>query len=154
MSQENVELVRRTFAALERAFDAYWRDPRPIVKAMDAGELWPEWEEWFEYVHPEIVWQTVFLGDTFHGHRECVRVWDDYLRWADDYRATLEETEDLGGEHVYAVVALSGRGKHSGARMEARFYDVLTIRDGKIGRLEEYTSRDEALEASRRAQQS
>jgi hypothetical protein len=58
LSEEHVELVRRTFAALERAFDAYWRDPRPIVKAMDAGELWPDWEEWFEYVHPEIVWRA------------------------------------------------------------------------------------------------
>jgi ketosteroid isomerase-like protein len=36
--------------------------------------------------------------------------------------------------------------------MNARFYDVFTVRDGQIVRLEEYTARDEALEAARRAQ--
>ena len=31
MSQENLEVVRRYVEALEAAFAAYWRDPRPPV---------------------------------------------------------------------------------------------------------------------------
>jgi ketosteroid isomerase-like protein len=143
-----VEVVRRTMAALERAFDAYWRDPRPIVRAYEAGELWPEWEEWFAHIHPEIEWKTVFLGETFHGHEECVRVWHDFLRWADDYRVTLEKLDDLGGDRVYAEVSITGQSKDSRPQMATRFYDVITIRDGKIARLEEYTTREEALEAA------
>ena len=34
--------------------------------------------------------------------------------------------------------------------MATRFYDVITIRDGKIARLEEYTTREEALAAAGR----
>jgi len=149
MSVENVELVRRTMEVTERAFDAYWRDPRSVVGAMEDGTLWSEWREWFALVHPEIEWKTVFLGGTYHGPKECAAVWDDFLRWAEDYRPALEEVEDLGGDQVFAVLALAGRGKGSDARMNARFYDVFTIRDGKIARLEEYTTREEALEAAR-----
>ena len=71
------------------------------------------------------------------------------MRWAQDYRPALEEVEDLGGDQVFAILTLAGRGKGSDARMNARFYDVFTIRDGKIARLEEYTTREEALEAAR-----
>jgi ketosteroid isomerase-like protein len=150
MSQENVELVRRAFDALERAFDAYWKEPRSITAALEADD-WPEWREAFEYIHPQIEWQTVFLRETFHGHHEAARAWDDFLRWAEDYRPTLEEAEDLGGDRVLGVVGLVGQGKESAARMDARFYDVFTIQDGLIVRLKEYTTRAEALEAAGRA---
>jgi ketosteroid isomerase-like protein len=77
-----------------------------------------------------------------------VRVWHDFLRWADDYRVTLDEIEDLGKDRVYAEVSITGQSKDSSPRMATRFYDVITIRDGKIARLEEYTTREEALEAA------
>ena len=145
-----MEVARRTLVALDRALDAYWRDPRPIVRAYEEGELWPEWEEWFSYVHPEIEWKTVFLGETFHGHDECMRVWHDFLRWAADYRVQLEEIEDLGGDQVFMVLTIGGQGKDSDARMATRFYSVGTVRDGQITRLAEYLDRDEAMEAARR----
>ena len=150
MSAENVELTRRTLAALDRALEAYWRDPRPITRAYEDGELWPEWEDWFALVHPEIEWQTVFLGETFHGHHECVRVWNDFLRWAADYRVELEEIEDLGGDRVFVVLTITGQGRGSAARMGTRFFSVITIRDGQVARLLEYTDRDEAMEAASR----
>jgi ketosteroid isomerase-like protein len=150
MSQQNVELVRRAFDALERAFDAYWKEPRSIAEAIEADD-WPEWSESFAFIHPDVVWQTVLLGNTFHGHRECARAWDDFLRWASDYRPALDEVEDLAGDRVFAVVGLHGQSKDGGGRMDARFYDVFTVRDGLITRLEEYTTRAEALEAAGRA---
>ena len=66
MTKQNIEVVRRSFAALDRAFDSYWESPRSIAAAMEA-EDWPEWEEAFDYIHPDVEWQTVFLGETFHG---------------------------------------------------------------------------------------
>ena len=117
MSDDSVELVKRTLAALQRALDAYWRDPQPPLPAYDAGELWPEWEEWFALVHPDVEWRTIFVGDTFHGHRDCVRVWSDFLRWWRDYRVTLEEIEDLGGGHVFMVLMVSGQPQETDARV-------------------------------------
>lgn len=148
MSQENVETVRRFFEVTERFFDAYWKSPRSIAAAMEANDLWPEWREVLEYVHPQIEWQTVFLGETVRGQTEAAAAWDDFLTWAEDYRPSLEEVADLGGEHVFAVVALVGQGKNSGMRMDARFFDVITVREGLIVRIEEHTSREQALEAA------
>jgi ketosteroid isomerase-like protein len=148
VSQENLDVVRRCFEALERAFDAYWREPHSIADAMRAGELPPEWQEGWDYIHPEVEWETVFLRETFRGHLEAARAWDDFLRWATDYRPHLEEVEDLGSDRVLGVIALAGQGKGSDARMDARFYDVFTIRDGMIARLKEYTSREEAMDAA------
>ena len=149
MSKENMEVVRRSFAALDRAFDSYWASPRSIAAAMEA-EDWPEWEEAFDYVHPDVEWQTVFLGETFHGRAEVARAWDDFLKWAEDYRPSLETTEILGADRVFASVRLVGRSKgvRGGTVMNARFYDVFTIKDGRIVRLEEYATRAEALEAA------
>jgi ketosteroid isomerase-like protein len=148
MSEENVELVRRAFAALEDAFEAYWREPRSIAAAIESDDGSPEWRRAFEFLHPEVVWQTVLLGNTFRGHRECARAWDDFLRWAADYRPALEGIEDLGGDHVFAVVGLHGRSKEGGGRMDARFYDIFKVQNGLIVRLEEYSTRVEALEAA------
>jgi ketosteroid isomerase-like protein len=102
----------------------------------------------FERVHPEVEWQTVFLGQTYRGHLEAARAWDDFLDWATHYRPSLEDVADLRGDYAYAVVALVGKGKGSGMRMDARFYDVITVRDGLIVRIEEYTGRPEALQAA------
>jgi ketosteroid isomerase-like protein len=73
-----------------------------------------------------------------------------FLTWAEDYRPNLETTEILGADRVFASVKLVGEGKgpRSGTLMNARFYDVFTIRDGQIVRLEEYATRAEALEAA------
>ena len=129
-------MVRRTLAALEGAFAAYFREPRSIARAYEDGELWPEWQEWLNHLHPETEWKTVFLGDTFHGHAECLQVWSDYLRWADDYRATLEHIEDLGGDRVYTEVSVVGQSKDSRPLLGGRLYGLFTVRDGLITRLE------------------
>jgi ketosteroid isomerase-like protein len=148
MSKENVELVRRFMEAIERGFDAYWKDPRSIAAALEANDLWPEWEEVFDSVDPQVEWQTVFLAETHRGQLAAARVWDDFLTWAEDYRPSLENVEDLGGDHVSAVLALIGKGKDSRVEMGSRFFDVFTVREGLIVRIAEYTSRTEALEAA------
>jgi hypothetical protein len=39
MSHENVEVVRRYYDATQRAFTAYWEDPRSAADALPAGQL-------------------------------------------------------------------------------------------------------------------
>jgi hypothetical protein len=55
VSTENVELVRRNIGTMQLALNAYWRDPRSIVAALDADELWPKC-----YVEMAVAW-TDFL---------------------------------------------------------------------------------------------
>src|SRR5215213_3067930 len=119
MSQENVDVVRR-FLALE------------IDEALD-------------YADPGIVWNPVEEASA-QGH-QAVRASSD--RWKsewDDYEVMPEEFADMG-DRVVATVRLRGRGRGSGVEIDARFYDVYTLRHGKIVRMDQFSERSEALEA-------
>jgi ketosteroid isomerase-like protein len=148
MSQENVDVVRSFMDAVQRFFNAYWEDPRSIAEAVEADDLWPEYREVLTHVHPEVEWKTVFLGETHRGILATARVWDDYLKWAEDYRVALQEVTDIGDDRVYATLTLVGKAKAGGEPMNAQFFDVFTLRDELITRLEEYPDRAKALEAA------
>jgi ketosteroid isomerase-like protein len=120
MSQENVEIVRRFLSASV--------------------------EEAMPYADAEIVWNPVEELPT-EGHDAVL---DSLAHWKaewDDYEVLPEEFVD-SGEHVVATVRLKGRGRGSGVQIDARFYDVYTLREGKIVRMDQFTERSEALEAA------
>jgi ketosteroid isomerase-like protein len=122
MSQENVEIVRR------------------FVFSVFSDR------ESMEEAHPDIVWSPVEASAS-QGHdalRATLTRWES--SW-DDYEWTSEEFLDLG-DRVVATVHFRGRGRGSGIETEARFYEVYTVRDGKIIRMDEYTEREDALEAA------
>jgi ketosteroid isomerase-like protein len=99
------------------------------------------------YADPDIVWNPAEESAT-QGHA-AVRA--SLVRWKDewdDYALLPEEFEQMG-EHVVATVRLRGRGRASGAEVNARFYEVYTVRRGKIVRMDQYTEQSEALEAVR-----
>jgi ketosteroid isomerase-like protein len=119
MSQQNVEIVRR------------------FLK-VDVDEA-------LTYADPGIVWNPIEELAT-HGH-DAVRA--SLARWKaewDDYQLMPEEFMDMG-DRVVVTVRLRGRGRGSGVEIDARFYDVYTLRDGKIVRMDQFVERSEALEA-------
>jgi len=119
MSQENVEIVRTFLRA--------------------------EVEEALAHADPGIVWNPIEELPT-QGH-DAVRA--SLARWKaewEDYRLVPEELVDMG-DHVVVTVRLGGRGRGSGVEIDARFYDVYALRDGKIVRMDQFAERSEALEA-------
>ncbi len=119
MSQENVEIVRRF---------------------LKAGV-----EEALPYADPGIVWNPIEELPT-QGH-DAVRA--SLARWKgewDDYRLMAEEFVDRG-DSVVVTVRLGGRGRGSGIEIDALFYDVYTLRDGKIVRMDQFNDRSQALAA-------
>jgi ketosteroid isomerase-like protein len=122
MSQENVEIVHR------------------FLSVDDDDEA-------LTYADPAIVWNPIEELPT-QGH-DAVRA--SLTHWKadwDEYRVIPEEFVDVG-DRVVATVRLRGRGRGSGVEVDARFYDVYTLRDGKIIRMDQFTERSEALEAVR-----
>ena len=70
-------------------------------------------------------------------------------RWAsafDELKVTFEEIIDAG-DQVVVVAHHKGRGQASGVEVDTRFYEVYTLRQGKVSRVDEYIERAEALEA-------
>jgi ketosteroid isomerase-like protein len=119
MSEENVEIVRRFLAA--------------------------DMEEALAWADPGIVWNPIEESPA-QGH-EAVRA--SAVRWKsewDDYELIPEDFADMG-DCVLATVRLRGRGKGSGIEVDARFFDLYTLRDGKIIRMDQFAEESEALEA-------
>jgi ketosteroid isomerase-like protein len=120
MSQENVEIVRR-FLVVD------------------------DFDEALRCVDPDIVWNPVEESAT-QGH-DAVRA--STARWKsewDDYELIPEEFADAG-DRVVATVRFRARGRGSGIEVDGRLYDVFTLRDGKIVRMDQFTEQSEALEA-------
>jgi ketosteroid isomerase-like protein len=120
MSQENVEIVRRFLRA----------DVDEALPYADAGIVWNPIEELPTQGHDAV--------------RASLAHWK--AEW-DDYKVMPEEFVDLG-DRVVVTVRLRGRGRGSGIEIDARFYDVYTLHDGKIVRMDQFTERAEALEAA------
>jgi ketosteroid isomerase-like protein len=127
MSQENVEIVRRSFEAFLRGdFDG----------AMQA-------------FHPDIAYDLTRIspdGEVFEGH-EGVRT--GMRRWLgawDDYRMEVDEYVDAG-DSVLIFFRESGRGKGSGVWIEQSVAGVWTLHGGKVVRVAPFLDRSEALEA-------
>jgi hypothetical protein len=59
---------------------------------------------------------------------------------------TAEQFIDAG-ERVFVTAHFRGRGRASGIPVDARLYEVYTLSDGKIVRIDEFTDRDAAFQA-------
>jgi ketosteroid isomerase-like protein len=148
MSQENVEIVRRYSEAAERFFASYWADPRSLAAAVEADQPWPEAEAAMGFLHPEVEWKLAFADMTHHGRLDVARGWDEILDAVDDYRVTVREVTDLGGDQVFVTVERFLQGRQTGVEMSGLVFSLFTVRNGLIVRVRAYTDRAEALEAA------
>ena len=126
MSEENLEIVRRAFA--------YW-----VYGLGDRAEA----EAIFD---PNFVLNPTEEGPSYG----LDHIRDSYVRWAsawEDLQATAEEFIDAG-DRVVVRAYFRGRGRGSGVEVDARFYELYTLRGGKIVRHDEFTELEEALEAA------
>jgi ketosteroid isomerase-like protein len=74
--------------------------------------------------------------------------WDELMEGAENYSLQLMEVTDLESDRVLAVFGPSMEGRTSGIHVKAAFFAVVTLQDGLIARLDEYTDRREALAAA------
>jgi ketosteroid isomerase-like protein len=128
MSKEQVEIVRRAYAAWSQedrepalaffAEDVIWTparedpDPRPHRGREGVRRFWAQWEELF-----------------------------------DDIRIEPEEMLQVG-DGIVSLLHITGTGKGSGIDIDQRVYQVVRLRDQLIVRVDEFYDRSEALEAA------
>jgi ketosteroid isomerase-like protein len=84
---------------------------------------------------------------TFHGIDGMVESFRRWLEDFDEYSFEAERYEDHG-DRVLVAARESGRGSGSGASIESRIYCVLSLKDGKLLRYEEFYDEAAAREAA------
>jgi ketosteroid isomerase-like protein len=128
MSQENVEMIERMLSDARH-------NPAALYELLDDDVLW-EVTALDMPDHP-----STYYGP--EGVREFFRRWvGTFDEWG--YEAT--ETIDAG-DSVVVHIRQWGRGKGSGATAEGNFWQVLTIRHGKVIRGTHHQDKEQALEA-------
>jgi ketosteroid isomerase-like protein len=128
MSQENVEIVRRTMEAFMRGDD--------------------DFSEWFD---ADIKWTTAadepdpqtYCG--IEGIRSLVRVLFEEL-WESDFEVLSIEFIDAD-PHVIVPVRARVKARQSGVELEAEETYLYELRGHKVARVREYRTKREALEA-------
>jgi ketosteroid isomerase-like protein len=126
VSEENVAIVRAIFDG------GGTTSKEEILRALP--EVIPA------LFHPDAEWiEAPERVDTksYRGH-DGIR--DSFERWLehwDDYHFEAERFEDHG-DHVLVVARESGVGQGSGASTQATIFAVLTFRDGRVFRYQEF----------------
>jgi len=123
MSREDVEVVRRLFAAVDAE----------------------DWEAALGSFAPEVEWSP--LEGNFRGLQGVIEALVEWLEPWEEHTIEAEEVAEVG-HRVLAVVHLTGRGAGSGLEIDQRFFQIYAVRDGRIVRMTEFGTRAEALEAA------
>ena len=127
MSRENVEIVRRSYEALNR------RDLHAVLDRAD----------------PELVATSRVAaaeGTVYRGRDGLRRMLEDILSVFPDWAPQVLDARDLG-DTVLTQIRMRGRAVESGITLEEVGWQVIEFRDGKIVRMHGYGSEAEALEA-------
>jgi ketosteroid isomerase-like protein len=134
MSQENVEAVRKLFAA---------------IQGVDADNVEHRLDDVQEVFDPEVEWVAVphslLASEEYRGYDGVRRFWTQFLSAWDEYGIQVDELIDAG-DQVVAVMRLTGRTNQ--LEVDEARSSLLTFRDGRIVRIEPFANKAEALEAA------
>src|SRR2546426_587364 len=123
MSKENVDAVRGLFAALDSQ----------------------DWEAALGLFDAEVEWSPT--EGTYRGLEGVVSSLAEWLEPWEEHHIEAEEFTEVE-DRVLAVIHLTGRGVGSHMEIDQRFFQVYTVRNGKIIRMVEFVTRAGAFEAA------
>jgi len=128
MSQENVEMVRRAVAAVNRRdIEAY------LACCTDDVQLSTPLAD---------------VAGVYEGPDGIRRFFADVGDTGPDFQLTIERVEAIGPDRVLAFMLVAATGRASGLPQDARTGNVYDLAGGKIERIRIFVDRAEALEAA------
>jgi len=135
---------------LRRALTAYiWRSGIEAANRRDFDVLVLALDPAFEIELTESLAGGYTLPDlvgVHRGHEGYLSVWQR-LNEVWDLRFETEEVIDFG-DRLLAVGRVTAQGRRTGIALDAPLFSVITIRRGLFARQQDFSDRDEALEAA------
>jgi ketosteroid isomerase-like protein len=133
MSHESAEEIVR------KAHEAVRRGDREAFVAC--------WAEECEY-RPALERDIEGDENVFRGH-DGIRLWWQGMSEAwSDFSTEVLEIRDAGYDRVLVSVLLRARGRRSDATIETPFFQLVTIRDGRVVASRDFSDRKQALNAA------
>jgi ketosteroid isomerase-like protein len=137
VSEENVELVRRLYAELASEGSSQEFERRLTDEALG------------RFLDPRIEWmpvtESLLAGDSYRGFEGVRRFWGEFVSAWESYRVEPLTFDDVG-DRVAVVVHIVGR-THELEVDETRS-SLLTVRDGRVVRVQSFADADGAREAA------
>ena len=124
MSQENVEIVRRCYAALDRR----------------------DWEGLWREAHPDFELRTQLQGSRL-GPDEAQAFIEDQFGAFESWEVAPERFFE-SDDQVVAFVVIRSRPRGSNGEITIKIAHVWTLRDGTVLIIETFPQREKALEAA------
>jgi ketosteroid isomerase-like protein len=135
MSEENVEVVRRLFAAFQAAWD---RDDPGAMFDSGAVAADAEWIPFRGFPGPQ----------SYRGRDGFIEFWRTWTEDFEDWSVALERLVDAGDDRVVVLLHQTATGKESGVPVELHFGQVHDLEAGRVVRMRNYDDPAEALEAA------
>ncbi len=126
MSQEDVEIIQRSFVVWGETGEPEWRIVDDEIEAHD---------------------HDILDASEYRGRAGIERWLADWGAAWSEFSMEPEEFIDAG-ERVVVVIRMRAKGLGSSAVVERQDAIVYELRDGKITRLDYYNNREQALEAA------
>jgi ketosteroid isomerase-like protein len=102
------------------------------------------------YWHEDIVFEepeTLPDGGVFHGREAAMRRLQERLSIGDG-RVVIDAVHDAGGDRVLAEMTVEIEPAGGGTPMTFPWWQLATVRDGRVERIREFTEREQAYAAA------
>jgi ketosteroid isomerase-like protein len=130
MSEENVEIIRRSVEAFNRA----------DLETLDV--LTSEDFDFSPYL------ATLIEATTYRGHEGLRQYYEDAQAAWEEIQVRIDDPREVRDGVLYFSGELYGRGRASGLEVRVPLAWIAEIHDGKVTSLRSYQSEAEALEAA------
>ena len=108
----------------------------------------PGLEEVFDRLDPEAEWDWPLSPETFRGREQLLQAAEDWLEAVSHWQIEIDDLIEGSRDRVLLVGRVVARGKGSGAPVRQPLFSAVTVRSGKITRIEDHTEKAKAVEAA------
>jgi ketosteroid isomerase-like protein len=128
MSQENVELFRRS------------------IEAFNRGDL----ESWLASIHPDVSFAPIRapIEGVYEGHAGIRRFFADNQESFDSFRLSYTDIRDIGDDRLLVIGTLHLRARGSGIETDVPTAAIAIARDGLLIDWKDYGDPQKALQAA------